>query len=78
MPLYSESVNYRLRLLQAIALAKMDGHGHEDIAARLGCAPRTVQCKLAASALSGPERCRHERPPVQPTRHPAPRTGGPH
>ena len=32
--------------LQAIAVAKMEGHGHEEIAERLGCAPRTVQRKL--------------------------------
>jgi DNA-directed RNA polymerase specialized sigma24 family protein len=32
--------------LRAIAVAKMEGHGHEEIAARLGCAPRTVQRKL--------------------------------
>jgi DNA-directed RNA polymerase specialized sigma24 family protein len=32
--------------LRAIALAKMEGHGHEEIAERLGCAPRTVQRKL--------------------------------
>jgi hypothetical protein len=32
--------------LRAIALAKMEGYGHEEIAARLGCAPRTVQRKL--------------------------------
>jgi DNA-directed RNA polymerase specialized sigma24 family protein len=32
--------------LRAIALAKMEGRDHEEIAARLGCAPQTVQRKL--------------------------------
>jgi DNA-directed RNA polymerase specialized sigma24 family protein len=32
--------------LRAIALAKMEGYGTEEIAARLDCAPRTVQRKL--------------------------------
>jgi hypothetical protein len=32
--------------LRAVALARMEGYGHEEIAERLGCAPRTVQRKL--------------------------------
>jgi hypothetical protein len=32
--------------LRTLAVARMAGHGHEEIAARLGCAPRTVQRKL--------------------------------
>ena len=32
--------------LRAVALAKMEGYTNEEIAARLGCAPRTVARKL--------------------------------
>ena len=32
--------------LRAVALAKLDGYSNEEIAARLGCAPRTVERKL--------------------------------
>jgi DNA-directed RNA polymerase specialized sigma24 family protein len=32
--------------LRAVALAKMEGYSHEEIAARLGCTPRTVTRKL--------------------------------
>jgi DNA-binding CsgD family transcriptional regulator len=32
--------------LRSVALWKMDGQSNHDIAARLGCAPRTVTRKL--------------------------------
>jgi DNA-directed RNA polymerase specialized sigma24 family protein len=32
--------------LQAVALAKMEGYTNEEIAARVGCVPRTVERKL--------------------------------
>ena len=32
--------------LRSIALWKMEGHGNDEIAAQLGCAPRTVARKL--------------------------------
>jgi DNA-directed RNA polymerase specialized sigma24 family protein len=32
--------------LEQVALLKMEGHGIEEIAARLGCVPRTVQRRL--------------------------------
>src|SRR5438067_1862730 len=54
--------------LRAVALAKLDGFGNEEIAARLGCAPRTVERKLQVirSLWSA------EGPPRTPTRPPAP------
>jgi DNA-directed RNA polymerase specialized sigma24 family protein len=33
-------------VLRSVALAKMEGHTNEEIAARLGCVPRTVERKL--------------------------------
>jgi DNA-directed RNA polymerase specialized sigma24 family protein len=32
--------------LEAVALWKMEGYTHEEIAARLNCAPKSVQRKL--------------------------------
>ena len=32
--------------LRAVALAKMEGYTNEEVAARLGCVPRTVERKL--------------------------------
>ena len=34
-------------LLRKIALAKLEGYSNEEIAGQLGCAPRTVERKLA-------------------------------